>query len=87
MSNHYARTVVLAAALFVPILAGAQTTKKVTYYYANPEGSVLATTDVNGSVIESSDFRPFGDTVLGTEWNQRTVISSRVRNRSLSWLQ
>lgn len=36
--------------------------KTVTYYYTDPQGSVLATTDAQGNLSSSRDYRPFGET-------------------------
>ncbi|KAF1003616.1 MAG: tRNA(Glu)-specific nuclease WapA [Luteibacter sp.] len=42
-------------------------TKQVTYYYTDPQGTVLATADENGNIIERSDYRPFGEQALGSK--------------------
>lgn len=34
--------------------------KSVTYFYTDPQGSVLATADAQGNVLQESDYRPFG---------------------------
>lgn len=41
-------------------------TKTVTYYYTDPQGSTLATTDAAGNVIERFDYHPFGGAAMGT---------------------
>jgi len=38
----------------------------VTYYYSDPQGTVLASADAAGTVITASDYRPFGAPSLGT---------------------
>lgn len=38
----------------------------VTYYYTDPQGTVLATTDATGNVISRTDYRPYGMAALGT---------------------
>jgi RHS repeat-associated protein len=48
-----------------PAIAG----RDVTYYYTDPQGTVLATADSNGVITSVSDFRPFGDQVLGAPDN------------------
>jgi RHS repeat-associated protein len=44
--------------------AAAAQTKTVTYYYTDQVGSVLATTDSQGNILSSSDYRPFGESVM-----------------------
>jgi uncharacterized protein RhaS with RHS repeats len=39
--------------------------KDITYYYTDPQGTVLATADANGNLIAPKDFTPFGRPVLG----------------------
>lgn len=34
--------------------------KSVTYYYTDPQGSIVAATDEQGNMVESRDFRPYG---------------------------
>lgn len=38
----------------------------VTYYYTDPQGTVLATADSAGNIISTIDYRPYGSQVLGT---------------------
>jgi RHS repeat-associated protein len=38
---------------------------KVTYYYTDPTGTVLAETDAQGNVTKSYDYRPYGEQALG----------------------
>ncbi|KAG9601748.1 hypothetical protein KCV01_g7457, partial [Aureobasidium melanogenum] len=38
----------------------------VTYYYTNPQGTVLATTDAAGNLLTTSDYRPYGTQALGS---------------------
>jgi len=40
-------------------------TKSVTYYYSDPQGNVLATTDASGNIISTRDYRPYGQAALG----------------------
>lgn len=44
-------------------------TKTVTYYYTDQLGNVLATTDSQGSVLTTSDYKPFGESVMGAGTN------------------
>jgi RHS repeat-associated protein len=46
-------------ASLIHLPAGAQT-KKVTYYYADPQGSILAETDDGGEVTKRYDYKPYG---------------------------
>lgn len=41
----------------------------VSYYYSDLQGSVLATTDAQGNISSSSDYRPYGLLALGTPTN------------------
>jgi RHS repeat-associated protein len=59
-------TVALTAALlFTPASARAQT-EEVVYYHTDAIGSVRATTDATGAVIERYDFLPFGEALPST---------------------
>jgi RHS repeat-associated protein len=40
-------------------------TEAVTYYYADPQGSVLATADVSGNTTGNSNYRPYGAQAQG----------------------
>lgn len=44
-------------------------TSQVTYYYTDPQGSVLARADDQGNIVSSADRRPFGEQALGTPEN------------------
>jgi RHS repeat-associated protein len=37
----------------------------VTYYYANQQGTPLATADAAGSLLSSAEYKPYGEQVLG----------------------
>lgn len=37
----------------------------ITYYYTDPLGTVLATADASGNVLERTDYRPYGVPALG----------------------
>jgi RHS repeat-associated protein len=37
----------------------------VTYYYSDPQGTVLATADAAGMVVATNDYRPYGSPSLG----------------------
>lgn len=50
------------ALLSSPVYAG---TKTVTYFYTDPQGSVLATSDVSGNMTAVRDYRPYGSPALG----------------------
>lgn len=41
-------------------LCSAAQSKDVTYYYTDPQGTVLAETDAQGSILAATDFSPFG---------------------------
>lgn len=45
-------------------LASAQT-HKVTYYYTDPQGTILATTDEQGNLNSQADRKPYGEQVMG----------------------
>lgn len=61
--NQMTRLVSLALGLLIlPIGALAKT---VTYYYVDPQGSTLATTDSAATVTTSSDYRSFGQAIGG----------------------
>lgn len=59
----------LLLALLVPWLAMAARTaaaaETVTYYYTNPQGTVLATADAAGNLLTTTDYRPYGAQVMG----------------------
>ncbi|KAF1003078.1 MAG: tRNA(Glu)-specific nuclease WapA [Luteibacter sp.] len=38
----------------------------VTYYYTNPQGTVLATADAAGNLLTTTDYRPYGAQALGS---------------------
>src|SRR5262245_59101892 len=40
-------------------------TKEVTYYYTDPQGTVLAMTDWDGNVVSASAYAPYGSNALG----------------------
>lgn len=61
------RSSLLAAAwLLLTTLSPVNAAERVTYYYTDNQGTVLALTDSNGSIVTASDYRPFGTKVLGT---------------------
>lgn len=41
-------------------------TETVTYYYEGVQGSVLATTDAQGNITSTTEYRPYGALALGT---------------------
>lgn len=41
----------------------------VTYYYSDPQGTVLATADAVGAVVATNDYRPYGSPSLGASPN------------------
>lgn len=43
----------------------AQTSTK-SYYYTDPQGTVLAKADAQGNIVETYDYAPYGTQVLGT---------------------
>jgi RHS repeat-associated protein len=65
------RNVCSSYAAFVLIYllsAKAHAGTQVTYFYTDIQGSVLATADITGNVISSNDYRPFGESVLGSDF-------------------
>lgn len=58
------RALVLALP-FVFSAVQASPQKQVTYYYTDPQGTVLATTDQQGNITSTSDRKPYGEQVLG----------------------
>ncbi len=44
----------------------AQVAETVTYYYTNQQGTPLATADAAGTILTTSDYRPYGSQVLGS---------------------
>ncbi|WP_426286314.1 RHS repeat domain-containing protein [Luteibacter sp. E-22] len=60
------RAVTLACAIVMTAVP-AQTLyaeKSITYYYTDPQGTVLATTDAVGNITSIADYRPYGTRVL-----------------------
>lgn len=55
--------VMVGAILFVIGTDSAIASKKVTYYYTDPLGTVLHVTDEYGNTLETGDVTPFGSTV------------------------
>jgi RHS repeat-associated protein len=47
----------------------AQQQDKVTYFYTDPQGTVLAEADDKGNIIANYDYTPYGTTALGTPPN------------------
>lgn len=41
--------------------------RTVSYFYTDPQGTVVATTDALGNLISGNDYRPFGEPALGTD--------------------
>jgi RHS repeat-associated protein len=52
--------------LLLPLASATQAANKVTYYYTDTQGTVLATADEAGNVTAVSDYRPYGVQALGT---------------------
>lgn len=48
------------------LTCGAAHAEKVTYYYTDPQGTVLATADEQRNVLTTTDRRPFGQQALGS---------------------
>lgn len=38
----------------------------VTYYYTDPQGTVLATADASGNITSTADYRPYGTQAIGS---------------------
>jgi RHS repeat-associated protein len=51
--------------LLLLTLSGLTHAEKVTYYYTDPTGTVLAETDAQGNVTKTYDYRPYGEQALG----------------------
>jgi len=60
---------ILLISLIVLFSGPASFARTVTYFYVDPQGSVLATTDSNGVVTSVKDYKPYGASVIsgGTE--------------------
>jgi len=52
--------------LLLILLGNTWAAEKVTYYYTNEQGTVLATTDETGAILTVADHSPYGARVLGT---------------------
>jgi len=52
--------------LLVSGFAHAQQGSTVTYYYTDPQGTVLAEADAQGNIIATHGYTPYGTTALGT---------------------
>jgi RHS repeat-associated protein len=61
-----AATIVVLFALLVLQCESTAAAATVTYYYTNPQGTPLATADASGSILSTSDYRPYGAQALGT---------------------
>ncbi|URX62468.1 HNH endonuclease [Luteibacter anthropi] len=55
--------VVMVISAMLHTMASAQA---VTYYYTDPQGTVLATADAQGNILTQADRRPYGEQVMGT---------------------
>jgi RHS repeat-associated protein len=66
--RHRARWLaVLAVMVWMTLVSGMATAAEtVTYYYTNPQGTVLATADSSGNLLSSADYRPYGSQAFGT---------------------
>jgi RHS repeat-associated protein len=53
-------------ALLLGLLGNAWAAEKVTYYYTDDQGTILARTDANGVILTTVDYRPYGAQVLGS---------------------
>lgn len=57
---------VQAVIVWTTLVSGMATAAEtVTYYYTNPQGTVLAKADSAGNLIYSADYRPYGSQALG----------------------
>ncbi len=63
MSND-TRCLILLVGFAFSAIAPAQN-KKVTYYYTDSQGTVLATADEQGNILTTAERRPYGEQVLG----------------------
>jgi len=61
-----AATVFVLFALLVLQCESTVAAATVTYYYTNPQGTPLATADASGSILTTSDYRPYGAQAMGT---------------------
>jgi len=55
--------IAFAAAMLLMTMHTTIAAKSVVYYYADPQGTVLAATDAQGNLLQSQDYHPYG---LGT---------------------
>ncbi|KAF1006512.1 MAG: tRNA(Glu)-specific nuclease WapA [Luteibacter sp.] len=49
-------------------------TEEVTYYYTDPQGNVLATTDANGNLRSKAEYTPFGREAMDSRANQAGFV-------------
>jgi RHS repeat-associated protein len=63
MRRWFVSSLILGLSLVAPL---AQAVETVTYYYTNPQGTPLATADASGTILSTSDYRPYGTQVLGS---------------------
>ncbi|HEY4092658.1 MAG TPA: RHS repeat-associated core domain-containing protein [Luteibacter sp.] len=61
--NNYSICLIFLTGLIFSATSVAQT-KKVTYYYSDQQGTVLATADESGNIIDQFDHRPFGEEAM-----------------------
>ncbi|MDQ0011367.1 RHS repeat-associated protein [Luteibacter jiangsuensis] len=62
--SNYSSACCLIVALMVA--APAWSGKSVSYYYSDPQGTILAVTDSNGNVVSTTDYAPYGASVMGS---------------------
>ena len=67
------RPAVIAVVMLLPLTATAQSPEQVVYFHTDAIGSVRATTDANGGVIETYDYLPFGQTLPGSPASVETL--------------
>lgn len=61
MSMAHALKKIAALTAAITLCAGpAMANKEVTYFLVDPQGTPLATTDANGNLLETVDYRPYG---------------------------
>lgn len=56
----------LSVLLFSCSTAAAAQMKKVTYFYSDPQGNVVAEADEQGNVTRSRDYTPYGGAAIGS---------------------
>lgn len=59
------KTDLILIVAFVCLSGAANAGATVTYYYSDPNGTILAEADAAGNIVSTSDYRPYGAQALG----------------------